>query len=335
MIALGGVVFGLFLLIVGGAALVQGASQIATRMGLSPMVVGLTIIGFGTSAPELVVNVIGALKGQTELAFGNVVGSNIANFGLVLGIAALIAPIQIQGNLVRRELPLLLLATTVMMIMALDGPLRGEPGVIDTSDSILLLLIFSVFIYMLALDMLRMRRPERALMPDRLLVDIESSPFVLSDLAERFCILQVLGGIAFLFAGGQMTVHFGIVLAENLQVSSAIVGLFAIAIGTSMPELVTSIIAAMRGESDLAVGNIVGSNIFNGLMVLPVTGLVGNIIVPAGGVGDLVFSWLLATVLVPVFFFRKARLGRAAGALLLISYCTYMYLRLTGAIAIT
>lgn len=330
MIALGGIVLGLVLLIAGGAALVQGASQIATRLGLSPMVVGLTIVGFGTSAPELVVNVIGALNGQTELAFGNVVGSNIANFGLVLGIAAIIAPIQIQGNLVRRELPLLLLATTIMMVMALDGPLRGEQGVIDSSDSIVLLLIFSIFIYMLALDILRMRRPERALQPDRLLIDIESSPLILSDLAERFCILQVLGGIAFLFVGGQMTVHFGVALAESLQVSSAIVGLFAIAIGTSMPELVTSIIAAMRGESDLAVGNVVGSNIFNGLLVLPVTGLVGNITVPTGGVGDLVFSWLLATALVPVFFFRKARLGRAIGAVLLVSYASYMFLRLTG-----
>lgn len=330
MIALGGIALGLILLLAGGAALVQGASQIATRMGLSPMVVGLTIVGFGTSAPELVVNVVGALNGQTELAFGNVVGSNIANLGLVLGVAALIAPIQIHGNLVRRELPLLLLATTALMVMALDGPLRGERGVIDSSDSIVLLLMFCIFIYILALDVLRMRRPERALRPDRLLLDIESSPLVLSDMAEKFCVLQVLGGIAFLYVGGQLTVHFGIALAESLQVSSAIIGLVAIAIGTSMPELVTSIIAVKRGESDLAVGNVVGSNIFNGLMVLPVSGLAEIIVVPDGGIGDLVFSWLLAAALIPIFFFRNARLGRVTGAIILVSYGAYLFLRMTG-----
>lgn len=330
MIALGGVALGVLLLIAGGAALVQGASQIATRMGLSPMIVGLTIVGFGTSMPELVVNVIGALEGETELAFGNVVGSNIANLGLVLGIAALIAPLQIHGNLVRRELPLLLLATTMMLVMAMDGPLRGERGYIDASDAIVLLLIFCLFIYMLALDILRMRRPERALKPDRLLIDMESSPLVLSNIAEKFSILQVLGGMAFLFFGGQLTVHFGVTLAENLQISSAIIGLFVIAVGTSMPELVTSIIAAMRGESDLAIGNVVGSNLFNTLMVLPVSGLAGNIIVPSGGIGDLIVSWLLAAALIPIFFFRAARLGRTAGAFALILYSIYMYLRMTG-----
>ncbi|NND66210.1 MAG: sodium:calcium antiporter, partial [Halioglobus sp.] len=136
---------GLALLLAGGTALVTGASSVATRFGIPPLVVGMTILAFGTSSPELVVNVVGAIRGETELAFGNVSGSNLANLGLVLGLAALIMPVSIEGAIVRRELPLLLLGTTILLVMMLDQLLLGEAPVLTRADGLILLLLFSVF----------------------------------------------------------------------------------------------------------------------------------------------------------------------------------------------
>ena len=273
-------VAGLVLLVGGGTALVRGASEIAASLGVSPLVVGLTVVAFGTSAPELVVNSISAIEGQTGLAFGNVLGSNISNFALVLGAAALMTPIYIQGDLVRREIPLLLLATTVMTVMAMDASLENGVAAIGRIDSIVLLLLFLIFIYTTALDFLRTRRP------DALLADIERNAVMVSEAAHPYRWPMAIGGAVLLFAGGSVAVRGAVALAADFGMSATIIGLFVVAIGTSMPELVTSIIAAMRKESDLAVGNIVGSNLFNSLIVLPITGLIRPIPVPEGGLHD-------------------------------------------------
>ncbi len=322
MISFLGIVFGIVLLIGGGALLVRGASEIAASFGVSPMVVGLTIVGFGTSSPELVVNVIGALEGETGLAFGNVIGSNISNLGLVLGAAAIMSPIAIHGEVVRRELPLLLLATTMMTVMALDGPLEGAPAALGRTDAIVLMLMFCIFIYITALDLMRIRRK------DALLAEIDESAIIATPAKGRFSWLMVAGGFVLLFFGGEMTVRNGVAFASQIGMSTTVVGLFVVAIGTSMPELVTSIIAAVRRESDLALGNVIGSNIFNSLMVLPTSGAIAQIPVPRGGVGDLVFSWLLAAALIPIFFFGKAYLGRISGAAFLIAYIGYATARI-------
>ena len=324
MLSLAGIIVGLALLIGGGGLLVRGASELATTLGISPMVVGLTIVGFGTSSPELVVNIIGALEGETGLAFGNVVGSNISNLGLVLGAAALMAPITLQGDVVRRELPLFLLATTMMAVMALDGPLTGRSATIDRGDSILLMLMFLIFVYFVATDLSRAKRR------DPLLVEIEEHPKVLTPTASRWQWLFIIAGCALLYAGGEFTIRHGVALSSQLGVPPAVVGLFVVAVGTSMPELVTSVIAAIKRESDLALGNVIGSNIFNSLMVLPVSGLIATINVPRGGAGDLVFSWLLAAILVPIFLFGKARLGRVAGVGFIIAYVVYAIIRITS-----
>jgi len=324
MIAFLGTCFGVAVLIGGGVLLVRGASEIATRFGISPMIVGLTIVSFGTSTPELVINVLGALKGETALAFGNVVGSNISNLGLVLGMTTLIAPISIQGGLVRRELPLLLLGTTVLTVMALDGVLEGYPPAIGRSDSIVLLLMFCIFMYITAMDFLRTKES------DRLLYDIAESRIVNDASKLQFSVLFLLLGCTLLFVGGEITVRNASALASDFGISPTIVGLFVVAIGTSMPELVTSIVAALRRESDLALGNVIGSNIFNSLFVLPVSGLVRRIAIPEGGLGDLLVSWALAAILIPIFFFGKRRLGRPAGAFFLLAYITYAIIRLNS-----
>jgi len=324
MLSFAGIAVGLVLLIAGGAALVRGASSIALALGVSPMIVGLTIVGFGTSSPELIVNVIGALRGETDIAFGNVVGSNISNLGLVLGCAAVVAPIAIQGDLVRRELPLLLLATTMMTVLILDGPLEGTQALLGRTDSIVLMLMLCIFIYITALDVLRGRSG------DPLLAEIsEHSPAQSAPQRGR-SLLMLFAGFLLLFAGGEVTIRSGVGLAELLGLPPSVIGLFVVAVGTSMPELVTSIIAALRGESDLALGNVIGSNIFNSLMVLPTSGLLAQIPIPDGGVVDLLFSWILAALLVPIFFIRDARFGRTVGLLYLAAYIGYAAWRIAG-----
>ena len=324
MLVFAGILLGILLLLGGGALLVKGASQIASSYGVSPMIVGLTIVGFGTSSPELVVNIIGASQGASGIAFGNVVGSNISNLALVLGASALISPIAIQGVLVRRELPLLLLATTAVTVMALDGPLEGRSALIGRTDSIVLVLLFCIFIYISIVDLLRVSRD------DPLLADISHSEIMRPTDSKRFSWLFVGAGFILLFVGGELTIKNGVAFASLLGISPTIVGLFVVAVGTSMPELVTSIIAAVRGESDLALGNVIGSNIFNTLMVLPVSGFIAPIAVPDGGIFDLVCSWILAAALIPVFFLKNAVLGRTIGAALLLAYAAYATYRIAA-----
>ena len=315
---------GLTLLLAGGAALVRGSSEIATRFGISPLVIGLTVVGFGTSAPELVVNTIGAATGETDLAFGNVVGSNISNLGLVLGVVALLMPITIQGSLVKRELPLLLLGTTIMTIMALDGLLEGRAPTFGRSDALILLMLFGIFVYTNVLDLLQGKGE------DPFLLEVGGYPLVATRGMGHVPWLLVTGGIALLFFGGKWTVESASQLATGLGIPPATVGLYAVAIGTSLPELVTSILAALRRESDLALGNVIGSNLVNALVVLPASALIAPITVPAGGVSDLLMSWLLAAFLVPWFFIGRARLGRGAGVFLLLTYAAYAWWRISS-----
>jgi cation:H+ antiporter len=321
---LAGIVLGIALLVMGGTALVSGASQIAARYGVSPLVIGLTIVAFGTSAPELVINVLSSARGQTELAFGNVIGSNIGNLALILGLAAVVRPIEIHVGVVRREIPLLLLITSIMIVMALDGVFEGLQARIGRSDAVVLLLLFGIFVYITMRDILTSRKQ------DPLLEGIERSPNIERRVSGNYAPLLLALGFTLLFIGGEITVRCSVSVAERLGISAALIGIFVVAIGTSMPELVTSIVAARRRESDLAVGNVIGSNIFNSLIVLPASALTGNVLVPRGGVLDLLVSWLLAAVLVPIFFFGKARLSRSAGVVFLMAYLGYAAVRIFG-----
>ncbi len=312
-------IFGLMLLLGGGAAMVRGASGLAEGYGVPPLVVGLTVVAFGTSAPELVVNVLGALEGQTELAFGNISGSNLANIGLVLGSAAIITPMTLQGKIIRRELPLFLLGTTVLLIMMLDPLLRGERSVIDRSDGLIMLLLFGIFIYLTVWDFIRQDH-------DPLLTTIGELDIV-SHAENRTNWILVIGGVVGLAIGGQITIIQGTELAETAGIPPVIVGMLVLAIGTSLPELITSIFAAMKGEADLCVGNVIGSNIFNGLFVLPISAMVNPLIVPDGGVLDILVSLTFAVFLIPIFIFGKALMNRQVGILFVIAYLAYMTFR--------
>ena len=310
------------MLLVGGASLVRGASGIAETYGISPLVVGLTVVAFGTSAPELVVNVLGAINGETDIAFGNIAGSNLANLGLVLGTAALIAPIAIEGQIIRRELPLLLLATTALLIMTLDSQLKGFDPVLDRSDGLVLLLLFGIFVYIMIMDFFRQ-------VEDPLLATIASLSPQLETKTSRSWMF-ILAGFFFLGLGGELAITHGVKLAEILNVSTTIIGMAVIAIGTSLPEFVTSIIAAMRKEADLCVGNVIGSNIFNILLVLPISALVYPLSIPEHGTTDIIATLLFAAVLIPVFIMRGKIMSRTVGGVFLGAYLLYMYLRITG-----
>lgn len=322
-----GVAIGLTLLVGGGMLLVTGGSRLAARLGVSPVVIGLIVLGFGTSAPELVVNVSGAIRGESGLVFGNVIGSNIVNLALILGLSAIVGQIDIRGSLVRREVPLLLLVTSIITVMALDGPLDGAVSAIGRSDAIILFILFGIFIFVTARGALATART------DPLVTEISENPMIETRPAAGFAGLSVLIGLVLLLAGSEVTIRSAVSLSGLLGVSPALVGLFVVAVGTSVPELVTSVIAVIYKESDLAVGNVVGSNLFNSLFVLPVGGLIDPIVIPGGGLSDLAFSWLLTAALIPIFIFGRARLGRSTGALLLVAYLVYAGVRFTSGLA--
>ena len=208
--------------------------------------------------------------------------------------------------------------------MVLDAPLEGRPAVIGRGDSLVLMLLFCVFIYINVLDYIDPGRK------DPLLMNVEGYPLIAGQKASGYSWLLTIGGCAMLFFGGKWAVDGAVGVAGYLGISTAIIGLFVVAVGTSLPELVTSVIAAIRNESDLAVGNVIGSNLFNSLIVLPVSGVIARTPVPDGGITDLVVSWCLVAMLFPIFFLRDGRLGRVSGVALLLAYAGYAIFRVSG-----
>ncbi|MCE9778768.1 calcium/sodium antiporter [Shewanella algae] len=300
---------GFLILTLGAEALVRGASVIALRLGITPLVIGLTIVAFGTSAPELAVSVKSALAGSPGIALGNVVGSNIANIGLILALTALIRPIGVQTQMVRRDIPLMIGASILMWLLVLDGELSLIDGAVLTSLLVgyLLLSYFS-------------SKGEDTDEP----IEGPKNPLL--------SLLFIIAGIGMLVGGGILFVDGAVELARTFGISEVVIGLTIIAIGTSMPELVTSILAALKGQSDIAIGNVVGSNLFNLLGILGVTALVHPI--SSAGFSTLDFSVMLAlALLVLPFAWSGFRIGRREGTILLLGYCGYMGYLVTHASA--
>jgi len=295
------IIGGFIILTLGAEALVRGASAIALRLGITPLIIGLTIVAFGTIAPELAVSVKSALAGNSGIALGNVIGSNIANIGLILAITALIRPIQVQSQVVKRDIPLMILASMLFWGLLLDGELSLIDGVVLLS----LLFGYLTFSYISSKN----SKNEE---------EIEAGPNnpLLSG-------LLILVGISMLVGGGILFVNGAVDLAKTFGVSEVIIGLTIVAIGTSMPELVTSVIAALKGQSDIAIGNVVGSNLFNILGILGVTAIVH----PVSSLGFQPFDFMvmlaLAIVILP-FAWTGLRIGRREGSVLLLTYLGYM-----------
>lgn len=300
---------GLGLLVAGAEWLVRGASALAGAIGLSPLVIGLTVVAFGTSAPELAVSLGAALAGESDLALGNVVGSNIANVLLILGASAAIVPLVVAKQVVRREVPVMIGVSCAVVLMSLDGAIGRVDGTLLVSG--LAAYVWRSIVASRRAVSLASLRAREAPLPNRrrrVLVD-----------GARAAI-----GLGLLLVGTRGVVAGATSMAEAMGVSELVIGLTVVAIGTSLPEGATSIIAALRGQRDLAVGNAVGSNIFNLLLILGLTAVIRPIGVPEGALAfDLPMMLAVAAACLPVFF-TGGRIGRWEGWMFLAYYGAYL-----------
>ncbi|MEZ9196664.1 calcium/sodium antiporter [Shewanella sp. 10N.286.54.B9] len=301
------IIGGFVILTLGAESLVRGASSIALKLGLSPLIIGLTIVAFGTSAPELAVSIKSAVAGNSGIALGNVIGSNIANIGLILGITALIRPIKIESQMVKRDIPIMIAASLLFWGLLLDDGLSFIDGAILST----LLVSYLSYSYFTA--------------------DKQTSDEA-ADAGQNqwLSVIFIIVGISMLVGGGILFVDGAVALAQSFGISEIIIGLTIVAIGTSMPELVTSIVAALKGQSDIAIGNVVGSNLFNILGILGVTALIHPII--SSDISPLDWQVMigLAVMLLP-FAYTGLRIGRREGAILVLGYLAYICYLVTQA----
>jgi cation:H+ antiporter len=318
-------IIGVTLLLGGGEAVVRGAAALARKLGISPLAIGLTVVAFGTSAPELAVNVTAAFADQPDLSFGNIVGSNLANIGLVVGCCGLIRALPIKSVVVAREIPMMLLATVAIIVMAADGLIDGDAPLLDRGDGILMLLFFSVFLYYTVGGLLR-QRTEHPVFEDLITGEL---PGVSPGVAFARDSLITLAGFGALLYGADLTVDGATALARRFEVPEVVIGIAVVAVGTSLPELATGVMATLRGHMELAIGNVVGSNIFNLLLVLAVTVCIRPLEVPARGMIDLAFAAALSVALLVVSLTNYRRILRAEAGLLLASYVAYVAWRAT------
>jgi cation:H+ antiporter len=304
-------IIGFALLVKGADYFVDGASNIANLLRVPAILIGLTIVAFGTSSPEATVSIIAALEGSPDVAIGNVVGSNIFNITIVLGVAAFLYPLQVQSETTKKEIPFTLLASGVMLVLISDVVLQGFSGNnITRSDGIILLLFLGIFMYYVI----------EVAMSSRKNGNDEQTP---ADLNWGKSILITVLGLAAIIFGGQMVVTNATEIAYSLGMSETLVGLTIVAIGTSLPELVTSIAAALKKESEIALGNIVGSNIFNILFILGTASLITPLPVNNKIFVD-VYIMIILTVLLLIFSRTNYRIGKREGIILVVSYVIYM-----------
>lgn len=306
------VAFGLAMLVGGGELLLRGAVSIARLAKISPAVVGLTVVAAATSIPEMAVSLAAAIRGSSDIAVGNVVGSNIANIGLILGVSAVLAPLAIERQMIRLDYPFLVLVSVLLLAVSADGLISRIEG------TIFVLMLIGYYSYLVALT----RRQNGASGVNTAVSD--------GQLTLLRTILFTGLGVVLLSAGAEATVHGAIMAAQILGVSDRIIGLTVVAVGTSLPELVASTVSAVRGRGDIAVGNVVGSNIFNILGILGVTGIVKPITV-----SSLIIAsdnwWMLGFALLLFPLMRsQMKISRGEGVFLVLVYSIYTVLLIQG-----
>jgi cation:H+ antiporter len=301
---------GIGVLYFGAEWLVRGSARLAGTLGVSPIVVGLTIVSFGTSAPELVVSTVASLGGNSDLAIGNVLGSNLANIGLILGVTALVRPLDVAARVVWREMPLMILLTVALYPLAWDGVLSRGDGI--------MLLIALVGYLVFVFQSVEAEAPE-------ILGEYEEFVKASAESATRIHLSDVgliVTGCAGLVAGGYAIVQGAVAVASLLGVSQVIIGLTVVAVGTSLPELATSLVAAMRKEADIAVGNVIGSNIFNIAAILGTSSVLAPMHVSASVLHHELPAVLIMSLLVFPLLRTDWRIERWEGILLLLCYVT-------------
>lgn len=300
---------GFVLLSFGADALIRGSVRLSLRSGISPLVIGLTVVAFGTSTPELFVSMKANLGGSGDIAVGNIVGSNIFNIAVILGLAALIQPIRVQSQLIRQDIPVMIAASLLFYVMVLDRELGRTEGVV----------LFTLLIGYVVLTIRQARQGGEETLTEEITHHMPAATTRPAGDAA-----WITGGILLLVGGSQLLVQGAVGLAREARISEAIIALTIVAAGTGLPELATSIAAALKKESDLAVGNVIGSNIFNLLCIGGFSAAMKPLRAPDIELADLVTMAALAVLLLPVLRIGM-RIGRIEGALLLACYGTYLY----------
>jgi cation:H+ antiporter len=302
---------GLVLVVYGANILVDGAASLAKKYRIPNIVIGLTVVAFGTSSPELAISTYSAYTGNAEIAIGNVIGSNIFNIFFILGVAAIIYPLTILRNTVLKEIPLSLLAALVVYIMVNDIFFSGESkNILSLGDGIILLSFMAIFLYYLV---------------HLAQTSGEDEDLEIPNLSKYMSLLYVLGGLVLLVGGGKLFVDGAVQLAMSFGMSQAVIGLTIVAAGTSLPELATSVAAALKKNSDIAVGNVVGSNIFNIFFILGISSLVSPL--PKGNITDIdFFTCIIASIalLITAYVMGKHKVTRAEGFIFIIAYIFYI-----------
>ncbi len=308
-------VIGAILLALGANYLTEGASAIAKRFNLSEFLIGATIVAVGTSMPELVVSTMSAIQGQGDVSMGNIVGSNILNIYLILGLTALISPMTLKGENIRRDIPIYIATALLLCLLALDGSLFGSAtNRLGRIDGLVLLVGYGLFMWLIISgEKKASTSPASSQTDDR----AKNRNLWLSA-------LMVVGGLAGLVCGADLFLDGAIVLAHKVGLSEAVISIVLVALGTSLPELCTSVIAAIKGNTDIALGNILGSNISNILLILGLSATINPLTLGGVNMVDMgvMFSTSIA-VLLTVFCFKRAKVDRAEGAIFLLIYVAY------------
>ena len=301
-------IIGFVLLIKCADYFVEGASAFAKNLKISTAIIGLTVVAFGTSAPELAISFSSHLSGNSDILFGNVIGTNIANILVILGVAVLIAPFKIHNDIIKKEIPILLLITLGFSVLFLDNSFNvDQPNSLTRADAIIMILFFSIFIYYLI----------------TLLVSNKNSNIEEPKYKIPKSIIMILVGLTGVVFGSDLVVDNVATFASSVGISQKIISVTIISVGTSLPELVTTVLAVRKGENNMAIGNIVGSNIFNICLVLgsPIIFL-GESTTMAYGIVDMFFM-LLSVVLLLIFATTNRELKRYEGVIFLVVYCMY------------
>lgn len=303
-----------FLLLVKGADwFVEGASSIARHLRIPSLVIGLTIVAFGTSAPELAVSITAAIKGSNDIAIGNVVGSNIFNLLVVIGMSAMICPLSIKPSIIKKDYPLSIVAVLLLNVLIMDQLFtKNSPMTLGRLDGIFLLIGFGIFMYLTIKDAFKSRAKNLCVPEAETAIGYPMGKSILISLV----------GLAGIIIGGDMTVNGAKEIARAFGLSEALIGLTIVAVGTSLPELVTSIVAAKKGESDIAIGNVVGSNIFNIFLILGVSSTILPMNISKTYLYD-VGLLTIVSILIYIPILLKKKIGRVMGTIMTCSYIAY------------
>ncbi len=298
---------GLIILVFGAEILVRGSVGTALRLGLTPLLIGLTVVAFGTSSPELVVSIGAAMTGKSDIALGNIVGSNIGNIALILGLSALIQPMKVQANILKKDVPILLGVSIILILFLLDGVISQVEG-----------FLFFVGVITFTVFSIRMSKLETSVVVKEEYEDVvpkKTYPFWVE-------ISMIFLGLAALMLGAKWLVDGAVEMANQIGISEAVIGLTIVAIGTSLPELATSMVAAYKKEGDIAIGNVIGSNIFNVLCILGITAMI--LPIQQGGITDVdLYLNLFLTVLLLPILRTGFIINRIEGLMLVLGYVVY------------